>query len=166
MAAEQVVVHKGLEGIYFDTTRICHIDGQRGILLYRGYNIHDLAANATYEEVCYLLLHDRLPTKQELAEFDAALKASRTLPQPVMDVIRAFKDGHPMDVLRTAVSALGTIDPDVKDMSMEANLRKGIRLIAQFPTIVAAHERIRKGLEPVPPREIGTCCQLPVDAQR
>jgi len=117
MAAEQVVVHKGLEGIHFDTTRICHIDGQRGILLYRGYNIHDLAANATYEEVCYLLLHDRLPTKQELAEFDAALKASRTLPQPVMDVIRTFKDGHPMDVLRTAVSALGTIDPDVKDMS-------------------------------------------------
>ncbi len=153
MAVEQVVVHKGLEGIYFDTTRICHIDGQRGILLYRGYNIHDLAANATYEEVCYLLLYDRLPTASELAEFDAALKTSRTLPPVVLDVIRTFKEAHPMDVLRTAVSALGCVDPDVKDMSPEANLRKGIRLIAQFPTIVATHERVRKGLEPVPPRD-------------
>ncbi|MCS7264527.1 MAG: citrate synthase [Armatimonadetes bacterium] len=153
MSAEQVIVNKGLEGIYFDNTSICHIDGQRGILLYRGYNIHDLASNATYEEVCYLLLYDRLPTKDELDQFDAALKENRNLPSAVMDVIYAFKDGHPTDVLRTAVSALGTIDPDVKDMSLEANLRKGIRLIAQFPTIVAAHERIRKGLDFTPPRE-------------
>lgn len=151
--AEQVTVYKGLEGIYSDTTKICHIDGERGILLYRGFIIHDLAENASFEEVCYLLLHDKLPTRQELNEFDAALKANRRLPTGVVDIIRYVKEGHPMDVLRTAVSVLGAIDPDVKDNSLEANLRKATRLIAQFPTIVATHERLRKGLEPVQPRD-------------
>jgi citrate synthase len=151
--AEQVVLHRGLKGVYLDATRICHIDGEKGILLYRGYSIHDLAQNATFEEVCYLLLYGDLPNRQQLAEFDAALRASRTLPSAVLDIIRSVKDAHPLDVLRTAVSALSAFDPDVKDMTPEANLRKGTRLIAQFPTIVAAHERMRNGLEPVPPRE-------------
>lgn len=153
MMTEQLVLHRGLKNVYLDATRICHIDGEKGILLYRGYNIHDLAQHATFEEVCYLLLYGELPTQQQLSEFDAALKAARTLPPQIVDIIRQVKNSHPLDVLRTAVSALSAFDPDVEDNSLNANLRKGTRLIAQFPTIVATHDRIRNGLEPVPPRD-------------
>lgn len=151
--AEQVVLHRGLKSVYLDQTRICYIDGERGILLYRGYSIHDLAQHATFEEVCYLLLYGDLPNRQQLTEFDAALKSARSLPPAVIDILRSVKNAHPLDVLRTAVSALSAFDPDVAEMTPEANLRKGIRLIAQFPTIVATHERLRKGLEPVSPRD-------------
>lgn len=153
MSQEGVTLHRGLKGVYLDTTRICHIDGQKGILLYRGYTIHDLAENASFEEVCYLLLHDDLPDRRQLEEFEAALRVSRKLPHQVVDIIRQIKDAHPLDVLRTAISALSAFDPDANDNSLEANLRKGTRLIAQFPTVVASHERIRKGLEPVAPRD-------------
>jgi citrate synthase len=130
---------------------VCFIDGRAGELRYRGYSIHDLAEHSTFEETCYLLLKGELPTRTQLAAFEAELKAARTLPAPVLDVIRAVKGAHPMDVLRTAVSALSAFDPETADKSPEATLRKGVRLTSQVPMIVAAHEAIRNGREPVPP---------------
>ncbi len=146
-------IARGLKGIIFDTTETSLIDGEAGKLLYRGYNIHDLAEESTFEEVCFLLIHKRLPSRAELDQFDAALKASRPLPANVLQVIHLIQGAHPMDVLRTAVSALAAYDPDAADNSLEANLRKTVRLIAQAPTIVTAHDRIRRGLEPVAPNE-------------
>ena len=107
---DPVKINRGLKGIYFERSGVSHIDGAKGELLYRGYSIHDLAVHSTFEEVCYLLIHGELPDAGQLAAFDAALKAARTLPEPIFDIIRATADGHPMDVLRTAVSALAALD--------------------------------------------------------
>src|SRR5581483_8977990 len=107
-------------------------------------NIHDLAAHSTFEEASYLLLHGNLPTSEELAAFDRRLRSYRTLPAEVLRAISIVADSHPMDVLRTAVSALSAFDPDTEDGSREAVLRKSERLTAAVPTIVAAHERVRK----------------------
>jgi citrate synthase len=144
---------RGLKDVVLDTTESSFIDGEAGILLYRGYSIHDLAQNSNFEEVCYLLLHGALPKKAELEAFNKRLIANRTLPAEVIQVIRLVKDSHPMDVLRTATSALSAFDPDTEDNSREANVRKSERLTAQFPSIVAAHHRIRGGFDPVTPRE-------------
>ncbi len=141
----------GLKGVVLAETQSSYIDGEKGILLYRGYRIEDLATKSTFEEVAYLLLYGRLPTRAELDEFGATLRASRPIPDEVVQVIRLIKHAHPMDVLRTGVSALAAFDPEVNDVSEPATLRKGIRLTAQVPTIVAYHHRIRQGLEPVPP---------------
>ena len=149
--AAKVEIHRGLQGVYFDRSRVCFIDGRAGELLYRGYSIHDLATRSTFEETCYLLLHGELPTHAELERFDRELKAARTLPPRVMDVIRTVRDAHPMDVLRTAVSALAAFDPEVGDLSAAATTRKGVRLTAQVPMIIAAHDAIRGGREPLPP---------------
>ncbi len=146
-----VEVHRGLKGVYFDRSRVCFIDGHAGELLYRGYSIHELAEHSSFEEAAYLLLRGELPTRAGLAAFDAELKAARALPAPIYDIIRAIKAAHPMDVLRTAVSALAAFDPEVADNSPEATVRKGIRLTAQVPVIVAAHHHIRHGREPVAP---------------
>jgi 2-methylcitrate synthase len=143
---------KGLRNVLMDETQASFIDGEQGILLYRGYSIHDLAVNCSFEEVSYLLLYGKLPDKKELEAFDARLRASRTLPEPVIQVIRIVSAGHPMDVLRTAVSALSAYDPDVTNESPAAVLRKSERLTAQVPGIVAAHHRIRNGLDPIAPR--------------
>ena len=148
---EKVEIHRGLKGVYFDRSQVCFIDGRAGELLYRGYSIHDLAERSTFEETCYLLLHGELPSRGALAELDAQLKAARTLPAPVLDIVRAVRDAHPMDVLRTAASALAAFDPDVDDNSPQATLRKGIRLTSQVPMIIAAHEHIRHGRAPVAP---------------
>lgn len=149
----EIKLHRGLIGIYFDRTQTTYIDGQNGVLEYCGYNIHELAEESTFEETAYLLLHGGLPTQAQLDEFDADLKAARKLPDAIFPIIEAVKDSHPMDVLRTAVSALSAFDPDA-DAPMDdvdATLRKGIRLTAQVPTIVTAHHRIRNGEEPVDP---------------
>jgi citrate synthase len=151
MTEKKVELQRGLRDVYIDRTKSSFIDGDIGKLLYRGYNIDDLAENSSFEEVIYLLLYGDLPTRSQLDAFDAELKANRKLPDEILDIIRLTKNAHPMDVLRTAVSALATFDPDVKDNSTEATLRKGIRLTAQAPTIVAAHSRIREGKEPVEP---------------
>ena len=147
----KVEVHRGLKGVYFDRSRVCYIDGRAGELRYRGYSIHDLAEHSTFEETCYLLLKGELPTRPQLEAFTAELKAARALPPAIYDVIRTVKNAHPMDVLRTAVSALSAFDPETADKSIEATLRKGIRLTSQVPMIVAAHEHIRNGREPVAP---------------
>jgi len=143
---------RGLKDVVLDTTESSFIDGEAGVLLYRGYTIHDLAQNSNFEEVCYLLLHGALPTRAQLDAFSQRLTSQRALPPQVIDVIRLVKDSHPMDVLRTATSALSAFDPDTEDNSREANIRKSERLTAQFPTIVAAHHRIRGGFDPVAPR--------------
>ena len=144
-------IMKGLKDVYLDTTESSFIDGQIGKLLYRGYSIHDLAEKSTFEEVVYLLLYAALPTSQELADFDKVLRANRRIPDEVIQVLDLVKASHPMDALRTGISALAAFDSDVNDNSKEATIRKGIRLTAMGPTIVAAHHRLRHGLEPLAP---------------
>ena len=151
MASEQVDIKRGLRGVYFDRSEASFVDGEVGKLLYRGYNIHDLAEQSTFEEVIYLLLRGKLPTRAELEGFDSTLRSNRGVPDEVISVLRLVKDSHPMDALRTGISAMSAFDPEVGDNSEDATVRKGIRLTAQAPTIVAAHHRIRNGLEPVGP---------------
>jgi len=146
---EKIDIHRGLKGVYFDRSPTSFIDGRAGELLYRGYTIHALAEHSTFEETACLLMYGELPTRPQLDEFCAALAAARSLPDAVIGVIRSIAQGHPMEVLRTAVSALGTFDPEVDDNSPEALRRKGIRLTAQVPLLVAAHQRIRHGHEPI-----------------
>jgi len=148
---EPAQIHRGLKGVYFDRSRVCFIDGRKGELAYRGYSIHDLAERSSFEETCYLLLHGELPSRDELARFDRELKAARSLPAPLLDIIATVKDAHPMDVLRTAVSALAAFDAEAADNSAAATLRKGIRLTSQVPMVIAAHEHIRSGRAPVAP---------------
>ncbi len=152
MSEDRVELRRGLRDVYIDRTESSFIDGKIGKLLYRGYSIHDLAENSTFEETAYLLLYGSLPTRSQLDGFDRELRASRSLPGEVVQIIRLTADAHPMDVLRTAVSALATYDPDTADNSNEATLRKGVRLTAQAPTIVATHARLREGRDPVEPR--------------
>jgi citrate synthase len=141
---------KGLVGVVAAQTALSCVDGQNGVLTYRGINIDDLAGKASYEEVTYLLLYGELPNAEELKTFQQELSANRRLPQAVLEhITHAPKEATPMDVLRTAVSALAYYDQDTEDISIEATLRKGIRLVAQFPTVVAAIHRARKGAEPV-----------------
>ena len=146
----QPEVHRGLKDMCFDRSPTTFIDGRAGELRYRGYSIHDLAAHSSFEETAWLLLYGELPTAAELDAFDDALKQARELPGAVYDVIRAVKDAHPMDVLRTAVSALAASDPETDDNSLDATRRKGIRLTSQVPVIVTAHHHIRQGRDPVP----------------
>lgn len=148
-----VEIHRGLSGVYFDRSDVCFIDGRAGELRYRGYSIHELAQESTFEETAYLLLYGDLPTSEELGRFESELKAARQLPASTIAVIEATKHAHPMEVLRTAVSALGAADPDVADQSPEATLRKAIRLTSQVPMIVAAHHRLRNGEDLVAPRD-------------
>jgi citrate synthase len=148
---EKIEIHRGLKGVYFDRSQVCAIDGRAGELRYRGYSIHDLAERSTFEETCYLLLHGELPSRDALARFDSELRAARAVPDAVYDIVRTIKAAHPMDVLRTAVSALAAFDSDVADNSAAATLRKGVRLTSQVPMLIAAHEHIRKGREPVRP---------------
>jgi citrate synthase len=149
--AEAIKIHRGLTGVYFDRSPCTFIDGKAGELRYRGYSIHDLAEHSSFEETAWLLMHGELPTAQQMASLDAELKAARKLPAPVLNIIRSIKSAHPMDVLRTAVSALAGFDSETSDNSREATLRKGVRLASQVPMIVAAHARIRVGLDPLPP---------------
>ena len=148
---QQVELKRGLRDVYFDNTESSNVIGDIGRLIYRGYDIHDLAEKSTFEETVYLMMHGQLPTQAELDAFDSTLRACRTIPDGVLDVITSVRDAHPMDVLRTAVSALAAFEVEVGDVSHEATLRKGIRITAQVPTIVAAHHRIRSGLAPLDP---------------
>ncbi len=142
----------GLEGVVACDSAICAVDGERGVLSYFGYDIHDLADHASFEETIALLWSGALPTRAQLDELTAQLVAERPLPAQVMGLLHSFPtDARPMHVLRTAVSALGMYDPEAEDKSMESNRRKAIRLTAKIPTIIAAYHRIRKGDEPVAP---------------
>ncbi len=143
---------KGLEGVVATNSSICYIDGEKGILAYRGIDIHELADHATFEEVCYLLWHAKLPTRNELQELKTALWRESKLDQSIISLLRqAPKHALPMDVLRTTVSALAYYDPEEKSNTHEANLHKTIRLTAQIAMIVAYYDRIRKGKSVVEP---------------
>ncbi len=148
---DQVKINRGLKGVYFERSGVSHIDGAKGELSYRGYSIHDLATHSTFEEVAYLLIHGELPNQQELNAFEDNLKAARELPIAVYDVIRAAKDGHPMDVLRTAVSALAALEPTSQKVDEKGFFENGIRLMSQVPMIIAAHHNIRNGRAPLAP---------------
>src|SRR2546425_2756847 len=120
----------GLEDTVATSSAICYLDGDRGVLAYCGYDIHDLARHSTFEEVCYLLWHRRLPTRAELGDLQSALAAARPLPDAVLRLMRTMPPGDRMDGLRTLTSALSHYDPDVADHSPQANYRKAIRLTA------------------------------------
>ena len=148
---ETVKINRGLKGVYFERSGVSDIDGRAGTLHYRGYSIDELARHSTFEEVAYLLIHGELPGAAELAGHDAALKAGRALPGKIHDIIAACAQGHPMDVLRTAVSALAALEPESADTSEAGFVANGLRLTAQVPVIIAAHEAIRNGRKPVEP---------------
>ena len=148
---DDVKINRGLIGVYFDRSSVSLIDGAKGELSYRGYSIHDLATHASFEEVSYLLIHGELPTPEQLQQFDAALKAARHLPDQIYDIIRACQHGHPMDVLRTAVSALAALEPDSQTATAEGYVHNGLRLTSQVPMVIAAHEAMRNNRTPVAP---------------
>ena len=146
------VATKGLEGIVAANSGICWIDGDAGVLSYRGIDIHDLAEYSTFEETTYLLWNGILPNEMELREFQSQLALARELDQRIVDMLRTFPaTATPMEVLRTAVSALSFYDADEKDNSHDANVRKAYNLTAQIAMIVAIYDRMRKGKEMVPP---------------
>jgi citrate synthase len=143
---------KGLEGIVATTSKICYIDGDRGVLAYRGIDIHELADHSTFEETCYLLWFGNLPTRAELGGLRERLAAERKLDPAILTLLKnAPRTALPMDVLRTAVSALSFYDPDDKNNDHDANVAKAIRLTSQIAMIVAAYDRLRKGKPVVEP---------------
>lgn len=144
---------KGLVGVVAAQTALSSVDGQNGILTYRGINIDDLAGQASYEEVVYLLFYGRLPNAGELEAFSKELSAYRTVPIQVLDqIVTAPGTATPMDVLRSAISLLASYDKETEDISIEATLRKGLRLVAQFPVLIAAIHRVRQGKVPLLPQ--------------
>ncbi|MHB8177473.1 MAG: citrate/2-methylcitrate synthase [Vulcanimicrobiaceae bacterium] len=150
--APQPLSQTGLRGAVVGDTRLSSINGEKGELIYRGINIHDLATSSTFEEVAYLLWFGTLPTKTHLDEFRANLNRHRALPPGLLAILRDLpKNGTPMDALRTAVSALGLFDSSINDMSRDAQFEKALKLTALVGTILAAYHRISKGLEPVTP---------------
>jgi citrate synthase len=148
MSATAAVAPKGLQDVVANESSICFIDGAKGILSYRGIDIHELAQKSTFEEIAFLLWNGKLPTAEELATFTGHLAAARHLPDDVITFLRSVpKSASPMEVLRTAVSLLSIYDPDEKGVTHEANMNKSFRLTAQVAMIVANFDRIRKGLE-------------------
>ncbi|HXG87146.1 MAG TPA: citrate synthase [Vicinamibacterales bacterium] len=160
MSAEKA----GLEDVVATSSSICFLDGDRGVLAYRGYDIHDLARFATFEETCYLLWHGRLPTRAELGDLQSQLAAARPLPEPIIRLMKmlppsqgapgaaaASGNGDGMDALRTLTSALGHYDPDASDNSQAASYRKSVRLTGQLASLVATWGRMQEGGNPVSP---------------
>ena len=141
----------GLEDVVATASAICYIDGARGVLAYRGYDIHDLATQATFEEVCFLLWHGRLPTRAELGELQSQFAAARPLPEGIVRLLRSLPPAEPMDLLRTLASALAHYDADAADSSPRANARKAVRLTAQIGSLVATLGRMDAGGGPLQP---------------
>jgi len=152
MSSGTTTAPKGLEGVVATNSSICYIDGDRGILAYRGIDIHELADNSSFEETCYLLWFGCLPKRDELKDLQQKLAGERKLDPAIIDFLRrAPKTALPMDVLRTAVSALSFYDPEDRKNDHEANVHKAIRLTSEIAMIVAAYDRIRKGKSLVEP---------------
>ena len=141
----------GLEDVVATSSAICYLDGERGVLAYCGYDIHDLAKSATFEEVCFLLWHRRLPSRAELGDLQSQLAAGRALPEPVIRLMRSLPPVDGMDALRTVTSALAHYDSDLADASPQAQYRKAVRLTAQVGTIVATWGRLQNGGGPLAP---------------
>jgi 2-methylcitrate synthase/citrate synthase II len=143
----------GLAGVVAGETEICWVDPNAG-LMYRGYDIHEMAEKASFEEVAYLLLNSELPDLEQLEKFRSAIAKERSLPKQVLEMLRLLpKNTHPMDMLRTGVSMLAPFDPELNDHSHDANVRKSIRLIAKVSTLITDGYRIQKGKDPLPERE-------------
>ncbi len=146
------IKNTGLRGVVVADTKISFIDGEQGILIYRGYRIEELAEKSSFLETAYLLLNGDLPDEKELKEFTRRIGIERQMPDFIHDCFARFPvQASPMDVLQSAVALLAMSDPELFDESRDANVRKAIRLIARMPTLVAAWHRIRQGLEPIPP---------------
>ena len=142
----------GLEGVVATSSSICFIDGEIGRLVFRGYEIGDLVEHCSFEETAYLLWNGDLPNKAQLADLQERFSAQSALPEHVLKILQVLpRNTQPMDALRTACSALGADDVDLSSNAPEANLRKAIRMTAQFPTIVAAFHRLRSGQKPIAP---------------
>ena len=150
-SATAVKPKAGLEDTVATSSAICYLDGDRGVLAYCGYDIHDLARHATFEEVCFLLWHRRLPTRAELGDLQSQLIAGRPLPEPVIRVMRSLPPGDGMDALRTLTSVLAHYDADAHDQSPQANYRKAVRLTAQLGSLVATLGRVNAGGSPMAP---------------
>jgi 2-methylcitrate synthase len=145
-------IKKGLVGVYADESSISKVMPETNSLTYRGYAVQDLCENASFDETAFLLWNGELPSKAELAAFQAEEKANRALSPALLRVLREFpKDAHPMDAIRSAVSFMGMEDPETADISDAAQRRKAMRLLAKIPTAVAASNRLSKGLEPIAP---------------
>src|SRR5262245_39457365 len=140
-----------LEDVVACDSAICYLDGDHGVLAYCGYDIHDLARGATFEEVCFLLWHRRLPTRAELGDLQSQLAAARPLPEPILRLMRTLPAGDGMDMLRTLTSALGQYDTDAAEHSPQANYRTAVRLTAQIGSLVATIGRFNAGGGPVQP---------------
>ncbi|HZM04997.1 MAG TPA: citrate synthase [Candidatus Saccharimonadales bacterium] len=152
MANSSESISKGLDGVVAAQTRLSDVRGEIGQLIYAGYDINELAGKVTYEEVIHLLHWNHLPNKSELAELKCLLAADRELPKGIIDILRIPpKDTPPMDMIRTAISALGCFDAERDDSSHDGQRRKAMRLIAQIPIITAYFHRIRQGKELLPP---------------
>src|SRR5438046_4537817 len=141
----------GLEDTVATSSAICYLDGDRGVLAYCGYDIHDLARHASFEEVCYLLWHRRLPTRAELGDLQSQLSTGRALPEGVLRLMRSLPAGNRMDLLRTLTSALGHYDSDAADNSPAANYRKAVRLTAQIASLVPTMSPVANGRRPIDP---------------
>jgi citrate synthase len=150
-------LQKGLEGVLVAESELSEIDGDEGRLIYRGYGIEDLAKHASYEEVIYLLWYGKLPDAEELDSFTDSMVAERSVEEDILDTVGqlAATDENPMAALRTAVSMLSAFDPDADEPATDedATLRKGRRITAKIPTILAAFARMRDGDDPVAPQE-------------
>ena len=144
-------VKKGLEGVVATSSAICYLDGARGVLAYAGYDIHDLAKHATFEEVCFLLWHRRLPNRVELGDLQSELASARILSEPMLRLIRLLPPGSAMDSLRTLASALSLFSVESEDVSPGASYRAAVRLTAQLSSVVAAYGRVSLGQNPVEP---------------
>ena len=141
----------GLEDVVAASSSICYLDGDRGVLAYFGYDIHDLARGASFEEVCYLLWHGRLPNRAELGDLQSQLAAARPLPEAILRLMKQLPANDGMDMLRTLTSALGQYDPEAGDKSQPATYRKAVRLTAQISSIVATYGRMKAGGGPIAP---------------
>ena len=147
----ETVSKAGLEDVVATTSAICYLDGDRGVLGYCGYDIHDLATSATFEEVCHLLWHRRLPTRAELGDVQSQLAAARQLPESIIRLMRSLPPVDAMDALRTLSSALAHYDPEAADASPQAQYRKAVRLTAQIGSVVATWGRLKAGGGPIAP---------------
>ena len=149
---KEVQINRGLRNTYIDKTKSSMINGKEGVLLYQGYNIHDLAKYSTFEETSYLLIHGRLPNNKELDDFNQELRNNRELSPQILEIIKLLKNSHPMDVLRTAISAMSVPVNNQTNLETFA-LTHGMRILAAVPTIITAHQRIRNGNEVIPPNK-------------
>ncbi len=152
MEASGVEIRRGLSGVVADTTRISMVNEETNSLLYRGYPVQELAASCSFEEVAYLIWHGELPSPSELSSFRARERSLRVLPEALQATLASLPTTcHPMDVLRTGISFLGALDASEDDNAPAANLEKSLDMMAKIPTMVAAEQRRRRGLAPIPP---------------